>query len=131
MTAVVDRKTAGRILPAGPEATAPAPRTPVHCGAAMNMAAAEDLSLPWAQLQSGFAEWTCGCGYRLDADVAADPLAAVRLASARVESLQWELDAAQEHFETALKTASDLGAAHAALSLAAGLTPAELQNLLR
>ncbi|MEQ4519746.1 hypothetical protein ABLI39_10345 [Pseudarthrobacter sp. B907] len=131
MTAVVDRKTSGTNLPAVTDASAPASGSPSHCGAAMTMAAAESASLPWAPLQSGFAAWTCGCGYRLDADIAAEPLAAVRLASARVESLHWELDAAQERFENALKAASGLGADRSALALAAGLTPDELQDLLQ
>lgn len=131
MTAVVDRKTSGTNLPAVPDAGTPASSAPSHCGAAMTMAADEPTSLPWAPLQSGFAAWTCGCGYRLDADIAADPLAAVRLASARVESLHWELDAAQERFGNALKAASGLGAERPALALAAGLTPDELQDLLQ
>ena len=60
-------------------------------------------SITWAYLPSGLAEWACPCGFRLDAGVADDPLLAVRTASARVESLQWELDAAQERLEQALR----------------------------
>lgn len=105
--------------------------TPIHCGTAMVMGAAPLESLLWAHVPSGLAEWTCRCGFRLDADIAADPLSAVRMAAARVESLQWELDAAQERFEKALRSAAELGAGHAALGLAAGLPAAELDELLQ
>ncbi|WP_200830423.1 hypothetical protein [Arthrobacter sp. SLBN-122] len=54
----------------------------------------------------------------------------VRLASARVESLQWELDAAQERFGSVLRNAAELGVGHDALSRAAGLTVEELQDIL-
>ena len=87
-------------------------------------------SITWAYLPSGLAEWACPCGFRLDAGVADDPLLAVRTASARVESLQWELDAAQERLEQALRTAASLGAGRAALGLAAGLPAAEIAELL-
>lgn len=127
MTAVLEpqqsqRSAARPAIAAGP---------PVHCGTAMEKGTAPIESLFWAHLPSGLAEWTCQCGFRLDADIAADPLAAVRMASARVESLQWELDAAQEHFEKALRSAADLGAGYGALSMAAGLPGADLAHLLR
>ncbi|GGH91329.1 hypothetical protein GCM10007170_07230 [Arthrobacter liuii] len=61
---------------------------------------------------------------------AGDPLEAVRLASARAESVQWELDAAQEQFENALRNASRLGADQKELGRAAGLTEVELQEFL-
>lgn len=120
-----------------PQQTAPAAHTPgraavapLHCGAEMLEVEPLD-SLAWAYLPSGLAEWACPCGFRLDAGVADDPLLAVRTSSARVESLQWELDAAQEHFEQTLRTAAALGAGRAALSMAAGLPAAELAELLR
>lgn len=87
-------------------------------------------SLGWAPLELGSSEWSCACGYRMDSRPAGDPLDAVRLASARVESLEWELDAAQEAFANAVRSASRLGAAPAALSKAAGLTEPELQDFL-
>jgi hypothetical protein len=57
-------------------------------------------------------------------------LEAVQLASARVESLRWELDAAQERFANAVRSASKLGAGRGVLSRAAGLTVQELQEVL-
>ncbi|WP_200831431.1 hypothetical protein [Arthrobacter sp. SLBN-112] len=53
------------------------------------------------------------------------------MASARVESLQWEFDAAQERFGSVLRSAADLGAGHDALSRAAGVTVEELEDILR
>ena len=66
----------------------------------------------------------------VDGGPAGDPLEAVRLASARVESLQWELDAAQERFGSALQSAAELGAGSGALSRAAGVSAEELQEIL-
>jgi hypothetical protein len=66
----------------------------------------------------------------VDGSPSGDPLEAVRLASARMESLQWELDAAQERFESAVRSASRLGAGQQALARAAGLSVMELQDVL-
>ncbi|MDQ0663274.1 hypothetical protein QFZ35_001772 [Arthrobacter ulcerisalmonis] len=49
---------------------------------------------------------------------------------ARNKSLQWELDAAQERFETAVRTASKRGAGQEAVGRAAGLAVEELQHIL-
>ena len=87
-------------------------------------------SLGWAPLELGSSEWSCECGYRMDGGPGGDPLEAVRLASARMESIQWELDAAQERFGSALRTASRLGARPEALAEAAGLNAVELQDYL-
>lgn len=103
---------------------------PFHCGMPMTAAPVPIASLGWTALELGSAEWSCACGYRMDAAPAGDALEAVRLASARVESLQWELDAAQERFESAVLAAAQVGAGQEALGRAAGLTPVELQELL-
>ncbi|WP_254703238.1 hypothetical protein [Pseudarthrobacter sp. C4D7] len=106
------------------------PAAPFHCGVAMTSGPVPIASLGWAPLELGSSEWSCACGYTMDETPAGDPLESVRLASARVESLQWELDAAQEQFENALRSASKRGAAHDALGRAAGLAPVELQEFL-
>src|SRR5690349_7300108 len=77
--------------PADGDALSPGSEAPFHCGAPMTSAATPAV-LPWAKLYSGRKEWACPCGFRQDADPAADPLAAVRAASGRLESLQWEMD---------------------------------------
>ena len=140
MTAVLEPQAPGRStpletcedLPHQPAAAAvlTSPGTPFHCGVAMTESAIPIASLGWAPLELGSSEWSCTCGYRMDSGPAGDPLEAVRLASARVESIQWELDAAQERFMTALSNASRLGAGQEALSEAAGLSAVELQEFL-
>ncbi|MDQ0145920.1 hypothetical protein [Pseudarthrobacter niigatensis] len=106
------------------------PAAPFHCGVAMTAGPVPIASLGWAPLELGSSEWSCTCGYTMDSAPAGDPLESVRLASARVESLQWELDAAQEQFENALRTASKRGAEEDALGRAAGLSAVELQDIL-
>ena len=106
------------------------PGIPFHCGAAMTESPVPIASLGWAPLELGSSEWSCECGYRMDGGPGGDPLEAVRLASARMESIQWELDAAQERFGSALRTASRLGARPEALAEAAGLSALELQDYL-
>ncbi|UKA65857.1 hypothetical protein LFT44_15290 [Arthrobacter sp. FW306-05-C] len=66
----------------------------------------------------------------MDVGITADSMEAVRLESAMLESLQWEMDAAQERFENAVRAASRLGAAPEALGKAAGLAAEELQEIL-
>lgn len=104
---------------------------PEHCGVQMTSSPGPDASLPWAQFYSGLGEWTCTCGFRQDAAPAADPLAAVRAASGRLESLQWEMDAAETAFNSAIRSAAAAGAGHETLRLAASLTAAELAEILR
>lgn len=106
------------------------PAAPFHCGVAMTAAPVPIASLGWAPLELGSAEWACGCGYRIDGVPDGDPLEAVQLASARVESLQWELDAAQEQFEQVVQSAARLGAGQEDLGRAAGLTAGELRDIL-
>ncbi|MEW1810154.1 hypothetical protein AB0284_05560 [Pseudarthrobacter phenanthrenivorans] len=140
MTAVLEPQAPGQstpadtyeVLPHQPAVAAvlPEPGTPFHCGVAMTESPIPIASLGWAPLELGSSEWCCACGYRMDGGPAGDPLEAVRLASARVESIQWELDTAQERFGTALRNASRLGAGQEALSEAAGLSAAELQEFL-
>ncbi|SDQ29289.1 hypothetical protein [Arthrobacter crystallopoietes] len=61
----------------------------------------------------------------------ADALGAVRLAAARQESLQWELDAAQLALVEAIRNAAAAGAAVSALCLAADMTESELEDVLK
>ncbi|WP_235565055.1 hypothetical protein [Arthrobacter sp. Soil764] len=107
------------------------PAAPFHCGAPMTAGPVPIASLGWAPLELGSDQWSCACGHTVDDGPAGDPLEAVRLASARVESLQWELDAAQERFGSVLRSAAELGAGRDALSRAAGLTVEELEDVLR
>lgn len=104
---------------------------PLHCGSAMAMSPGPDASLPWAQFHSGLGEWVCPCGFRQDAAPAADPLAAVRAASGRLESLEWEMDAAQAALATAVRAAAAAGAESPGLGVAAGLSAEALQDILR
>jgi hypothetical protein len=55
----------------------------------------------------------------------------VRLAAARQESLQWELDAAQLTLVEAIRNAAAAGAASSALCLAADMTESELEDVLK
>ena len=140
MTAVLEPQAPGHLARAGhheefPLQPAPAavfdePAAPFHCGSAMTATPFPIASLGWAPLELASTEWSCRCGYIMDGGPVGDPLEAVRLASARVESLQWELDAAQERFGSVLRNAAELGAGHDALSRAAGLTVEELQDIL-
>lgn len=107
--------------------------TPLHCGTAMTLASAPILPrLPWAADEPGAAEWACACGFRMAAATTeeTDPLNAVRLMSARMESLQWELDHAQELLAEAVRKAIRCGAAPDALRNAANMDDAELHALL-
>ncbi|MFC4395162.1 hypothetical protein [Arthrobacter sedimenti] len=106
------------------------PAAPFHCGAAMRSTPVPVPSLSWASTELDSREWTCACGFRIDVGITADSMEAVRLESAMLESLQWEMDAAQERFENAVRAASRLGAAPEALGKAAGLTAEELQEIL-
>lgn len=140
MTAVLEPQAPGESLPVlGHDevplhSSAPVvlgdPAAPFHCGAAMTAVPVPIAELGWAPLELGSAEWTCPCGHRMEGESAAEPLEAVRLASARLESLQWELDAAQERFENAVRSASRAGAGQEALGRAAGLSSLELQEFL-
>lgn len=106
------------------------PAAPFHCGVAMTAGPVPIASLGWAPLELGSSEWSCTCGYTVDGGPIGDPLESLRLASARVESLQWELDAAQERFENAVRSAAKLGAEREVLGRAAGLSAVELQEFL-
>ena len=106
---------------------------PLHCGTSMTLASAPILPrLPWAADEPGSAEWACACGFRMAAATTeeTDPLNAVRLMSARMESLQWELDHAQELLAEAVRKAIRCGAAPDALRNAANMDDAELHGLL-
>jgi hypothetical protein len=56
-------------------------------------------------------------------------LAAVRAAGARLESLQWEIDAAEAALAAAVRTATEEGVDAKALMLETGLTSIELLEL--
>jgi hypothetical protein len=78
------------------------------------------------------AEWACRCGFRMAAATteATDPLSAVRLMSARLETVQWELDHAQELLAEAVRKAVRFGASPGALREAANMEDTELEALL-
>ncbi|MFC9333880.1 hypothetical protein [Arthrobacter sp. NPDC057009] len=109
------------------------PETPVHCGTGMTLASGPILPrLPWAVEEPANAEWVCACGFRMAAATTeeTDPLNAVRLMSARLESLRWELDHAQEILADAVRKAIRCGAGPASLRDAANMDDAELESLL-
>jgi hypothetical protein len=89
--------------------------------------------LPWAVTHAGCREWVCDCGFKMDAvpDRAAAALGLVRLAAARRESLQWELDAAQLALVQAIRNAAAAGADMSALCMAADMTESELEDVLK
>ncbi|WP_240793173.1 hypothetical protein [Arthrobacter crystallopoietes] len=107
---------------------------PLHCGTPMVLAddAPAEL-LPWAATLAGCREWICECGFKMDAvtDSAADTLGLVRLAAAKQESLQWELDAAQLTLVQAIRNAAAAGADMTALCMAADMTESELEDVLK
>ncbi|GLB67995.1 hypothetical protein [Arthrobacter mangrovi] len=102
------------------------PAAPIHCRRPMILAEA-------AASGSTNLEWTCACGFRKDTAPALTlhPLDGVWLAAARLESLQWELDAAQQALGKAVRAAAAQGAERTALRTAAGLTEAELEAVLQ
>ncbi len=124
-------------LPAGPEAPArhdAAHRAPLHCGTSMTPSPALSRSALWAQTHADLVEWVCACGFRQDSlglELAVDPLAAVHAAGARLETLQWEMDAAEAAFASAVKNAMAAGAESTAIAAETGLTHAELLELLQ
>jgi hypothetical protein len=109
-----------------PPASFDGPAAPIHCRRPMVLAEASPAG-------SAPLEWTCSCGFRKDTAPALTlhPLDGVWLAAARLESLQWEIDAAQESLAKAVKAAAAQGAERTALRTAAGLTEAELEAVLR
>ncbi len=70
-------------------------------------------------------------GLSAGAGTARNALHEVALASARVERLQWEMDAAEEDLCAALRKASSCTFSASALAQAAGLTPSELSGYLQ
>ena len=106
---------------------------PVHCGTGMALGYPPRRALlPWDPEESLQAEWECACGFRMSAvkTEASDPLNAVRLAAARLETVQWELDAAQQMLAEAARKAVRSGAEPGSLREAAGMDDAELRILL-
>jgi hypothetical protein len=55
----------------------------------------------------------------------------VRLAAAKLESLQWELDAAQLALDRAIRNAAAAGADTCGLCMAADMTETELEDVLK
>ena len=106
------------------------PAAPFHCGAAMRSTPVPVPSLSWASTELDSREWTCACGFRIDVGITADSMEAVRLESAMLESLQWEMDAAQAALATAVRAADQAGADRSGLGLAAGISAAELEDIL-
>ena len=149
MTAVANRRMAGpaggthaeslrsfhepvrSAVPSSQPAVAPfdADGTPMHCGTKMTSMPSPTTLLPWAQFHTGEGEWVCTCGFRRPADSSSDPLAAVRAAGARLESLQWEIDAAEASLAAAVRSATEAGVEAKALMLETGLTSIELLDL--
>lgn len=103
---------------------------PRHCGGAMVKQKASLDSLPWGFQLPGSAEWVCPCGFRQDAAAAGEPLHAVSTAAARVENVQWELDAAKDELLAALRAAAANGSTSTELVEAAGLPDDEFARLL-
>ena len=103
--------------------------TPMHCGAKMTTTPSPATVLPWAQFHTGQGEWVCACGFRRSAGSHADPLAAVRAAGARLESLQWEIDAGEAALAAAVRSATNAGVDNKVLMLETGLTSIELLEL--
>ncbi|GAB5080431.1 hypothetical protein [Arthrobacter sp. AD-310] len=64
-------------------------------------------------------------------DVEADSLRDVTLASARLERLQWEMDAVEEELCAALRQASSRSVSASALARAAGIPLPELETYLQ
>ena len=125
MTAVLEPQQAA---PAA--SSVPVDAAPQHCGGTMVKRKASLDSLLWGFQLPGSAEWICPCGFRQDAAAAGEPLHAVRTAAARVESLQWELDAAKDELLSALRTAAANGSTSTELIEAAGLPDDEFARLL-
>lgn len=138
MTAVLepaDTHMAAITLGALPgEAGATEPGVPLHCGTAMTLGyIPSGPRLPWGVEEPASAEWACRCGFRMAAATTeeTDPLCAVRLMSARLETVQWELDHARELLAEAARKAVRYGATPGALRDAANMDDAELEALLR
>src|SRR5689334_8848226 len=108
-------------------ATEPRPSAPVqgptHCGLAMTPSGAGAGSEPaWPM-------WSCACGFRVDADIS-DFAGSIWSAAARVESLEWEMDAARDALALAIRSAAVAGLPKAELQLASGLDEAALRDLM-
>jgi hypothetical protein len=112
---------------------AAAPSFPLHCGAPMVLADDAPAHVPWAVTHAGCREWVCDCGFKMGAvpDRSADALGLVRVAAARRESLQWELDAAQLALVQAIRNAAAARADMSALCVAADMTESELEDVLK
>ena len=135
MTAVLEpaETQTAVFAPCGPPSDDPVTVAPVHCGTVMALGyVPSGPRLPWAMEEPAQAEWACRCGFRMAAATteATDPLRAVRLMSARLETVQWELDHAQELLAEAVRKAARFGATPGALREAANMEEAELEALL-
>jgi hypothetical protein len=115
----------GAALP-GPGLSPDVPAAPIHCRRPM-------ILVETPADRTAALEWACECGFRKDSGPAGTlhPLDTVWLAAARLESLQWELDAAYQSLGKTIRAAAAHGADPSALRSAAGLTEAEFQAVLR
>ncbi|MHA7198083.1 hypothetical protein [Arthrobacter alkaliphilus] len=83
----------------------------------------------WISVEPEWPEWTCGCGLRVFAEIG-DLLGAVLTASARVQTLQLQLEAARSALDHAVHQALGSGVERGELALASGLNGSEIETLL-
>ncbi|MDQ0030914.1 hypothetical protein [Arthrobacter bambusae] len=115
----------------GHTAGAPGIDRPFHCGSAMALCLAGGTPpQTWISVEPEWPEWTCGCGLRVFAEIS-DLLGAVLTASARVQTLQLQLEAARAALDHAVHQAVGSGVEHEELALASGLNGPEIETLLQ
>lgn len=103
---------------------------PFHCGSAMALCLAGGAPpQTWISVEPEWPEWTCGCGLRVSAEIG-DLLGAVLTASARVQTLELQLDAARAALDHAVRQALGSGMERGELALASGLNGSEIETLL-
>lgn len=114
----------------GHDAGTPGIDTPFHCGSAMALCLAGGTPpQTWISVEPEWPEWTCGCGLRVFAEIS-DLLGAVLTASARVQTLQLQMEAARAALDHAVHQALGSGVERGELALASGLNGSEIETLL-
>jgi hypothetical protein len=114
----------------GHSAGTPGLDRPFHCGSAMALCLAGGTPpQTWISVEPEWPEWTCGCGLRVFAEIG-DLLGAVLTASARVQTLELQLEAARAALDHAVRQALGSGMEHGELALASGLNGSEIETLL-
>ena len=104
---------------------------PSHCGSAMTLSLAGGTPpQTWISVEPEWPEWTCGCGLRIFAEIG-DLLGAVLSASARVQTLELQMEAARAALEHAVHQARGSGVEYGELALASGLNGSKFETLLR